>query len=155
MFQATFVTYDSLRLIISPCAPQKLLDAFNAEEKRKARVKSAQRSKRGAGSSRTLSLSPMPVHKEQGGSKPMDGRKRKAAGVSHSRPKKHGFDRDLSPEKIIGASKEQGELKLMMKWRGSDHTDLVSAKEANGKCPQVVIRFYQDRIHWVDPVDDE
>ena len=87
--------------------------------------------------------------------KPIDSRKRKASGVSQSPPMKHGFDRGLSPEKIIGASKADGELKLLMKWRDSDHPELVSAKEANRNCPQIVIRFYQDRIHWVDPVDDE
>lgn len=30
--------------------------------------------------------------------------------------------------------------------KGTEETDLVSANEAKTKCPQVVIRFYQDRL---------
>ena len=73
----------------------------------------------------------------------------------HGKEKPRGFARGLAPEKIIGATNEPGELFFLIKWKGTEEADLVAAKEANVKIPQVVIKFYEDRLNWYDNNDGE
>lgn len=63
-------------------------------------------------------------------------------------PKKNGFARGMQPSRILGASDSSGQLMFLMQWKNSDKAELVPAKEANVKCPALVIAFYEERLTW-------
>ncbi|VDD88370.1 unnamed protein product [Enterobius vermicularis] len=61
---------------------------------------------------------------------------------------KNGFEQGLEPEKIIGGTLSHGQIMLLIKWKGKEAASLVPSKIANEKCPQMVIKFYEERIQW-------
>jgi len=63
---------------------------------------------------------------------------------------RHGFARGLSPERIVGVTNVPGELYVCIKWKNSDEADLVAAREANVRIPQMIIKYYEDRLTWLD-----
>ena len=65
-------------------------------------------------------------------------------------PKAHGFRRGLEPDTILAITElpKGPELAFLIKWKNSELADLVPAREANQQCPQLVIKFYENRLKW-------
>jgi hypothetical protein len=58
-----------------------------------------------------------------------------------------GFARGLEVEAILGASDDyRGEVVLLVKWKGCDDPEVVTAREASLNCPLKVIAFYQENL---------
>lgn len=66
------------------------------------------------------------------------------------RPPRHGFDRGLEPKKVLGATRLDGKLLLLMQWNGSADADLIPADEVYTRCPQLALDFYLERLKFAD-----
>lgn len=74
--------------------------------------------------------------------------------IGAMKPEKNGFERGLDPEKILGASDSTGKLTFLIQFKGVDQAELVPASIANIKCPQLVIKFYEERLSWYSDGED-
>jgi len=61
---------------------------------------------------------------------------------------KTGFDMGYIPEKIIGATDQDGQLLFLVQWKGKNKAQLVASKIARKHCPDLVIDFYEARLTW-------
>ena len=59
-----------------------------------------------------------------------------------------GFDNGLEPNDILGATDSLGQLMFLMEWKNSDETELVPAKVAYVKCPDIVFKYYENNLKW-------
>lgn len=66
--------------------------------------------------------------------------------IEDNRPR--GFDRGFEPDKIVGATDATGELMFLMMWKNCKEADLVPARQANVKCPEVVLKYYESKKPW-------
>lgn len=41
-----------------------------------------------------------------------------------------------------------GKLMFLMKWLGTNEAEYVPARQANLFCPQIIIKYYEQRIKW-------
>ena len=69
--------------------------------------------------------------------------------------RKHGFERGLQAEVILGMTNEEvaGKIHLLIKWKGCPYADFVLAEHAYLKCPMLVLKFYESLLHW--PTDEK
>ncbi|XP_068715624.1 heterochromatin protein 1-like [Montipora capricornis] len=49
---------------------------------------------------------------------------------------------------ILGATDVEGQVHFLIRWKGTQRADLIPSTTANVKWPQIVIKFYEDRVTW-------
>uniref|UniRef100_A0A6B2LJR9 Chromo domain-containing protein n=1 Tax=Arcella intermedia TaxID=1963864 RepID=A0A6B2LJR9_9EUKA len=65
-----------------------------------------------------------------------------------------GFDHGDKVQEIVGARIIKNVLHLYVQWKGKNVCSFVPADVCNKKIPQKVIQFYESRIKFERPLDD-
>jgi len=67
--------------------------------------------------------------------------------------KKVGFDRGLEPDHIVGATQVDGKLMFLIAWKDSTNgeADLLDSSLVYNRCPQIAIKFFEDRLTYCPP----
>ena len=60
------------------------------------------------------------------------------------------LDNNHEPEKILGATKNLGDISFLVKWKDTNEADLISDRVARIACPKSVIEYYENHIVWND-----
>lgn len=68
--------------------------------------------------------------------------------LPESQPAPEVFENGRIPERIIGATIDKGQMFFLIKFIDDSKCELVLAKDANIKCPQTVIAFYERHLTW-------
>lgn len=90
-----------------------------------------------------------PSQQQQQQQQPTSNSNRTSSSTAATNDEPSAFDRGYEAEKILGATDAMGELMLLVQWKGTSEADLVPSRICNVKCPQVVIRFYEERLTWI------
>ncbi|KAI9579164.1 hypothetical protein GQX74_014781 [Glossina fuscipes] len=61
----------------------------------------------------------------------------------------------LEPLKILGVTLIQKRLIFLMQWKDEEGLSFLSAAEAYSKYPQIVIKFYEERVVWNSDEEDD
>ncbi|CAF4629462.1 unnamed protein product, partial [Rotaria socialis] len=60
-----------------------------------------------------------------------------------------GYARGLQPDAFLGATDiYDEELMFLVKWQGVSKAELVPSRIVNKESPQMVIKFYEERLTW-------
>ncbi|EDV37151.2 heterochromatin protein 1L chromoshadow domain [Drosophila ananassae] len=65
------------------------------------------------------------------------------------------FESGLEPEEIQGAVKQDGVLMIILKFKGQEEPVLIPATEVNQRIPQMVIKFYEERLYMPKSEDED
>lgn len=56
---------------------------------------------------------------------------------------------------ILGATDVEGQVHFLIQWKGTDRADLIPSTTANVRWPQIVIKFYEERVTWTQNNDTD
>jgi len=70
---------------------------------------------------------------------------------SHCGSRPNGFARGLTAEEIVDT---YGDEVYLVKWKGTDETEFVPAKEVDKKIPQLVIKYFKEFVQKVHKVHE-